>query len=219
MLCPCFIGILVAAGLSWLAAQLLLLATAGAAGQGSAGSKASTGDAQLCHDPSLLAVGLIPVSTPMLLLPTEVVPHAQTLAWRLPAAHLSAEGRHILKYRYVQATDHDSCSGSVFAMRLQKADLCMLAVALQIKYSLFMNGLRQENVQLNRKMLSELAIFEPHSFKAMVEQVQYMRGLGGSRPGSSSSSSSSSLANRITVGSLEAGSSSKAAGSIDNNTA
>ncbi|KAF6266623.1 mitochondrial ribosomal protein L20 [Scenedesmus sp. NREL 46B-D3] len=56
-----------------------------------------------------------------------------------------------------------------------------------MKYSLFMNGLRQENVQLNRKMLSELAIFEPHSFKALVEQVQYMRGLGGSRPGSSGS--------------------------------
>jgi hypothetical protein len=91
-----------------------------------------------------------------------------------------------------------------------------------MKYSLFMNGLRQENVQLNRKMLSELAIFEPHSFKALVEQVQYMRGLGGSRPGSSSSSgthsSSSSIFSRLTVGSLE-GSSSKAAGSIGGKTA
>jgi len=46
-----------------------------------------------------------------------------------------------------------------------------------------MNGLRTENIQLNRKMLSELAIFEPHSFKALVSQVQYMKG------GSSNSSS------------------------------
>jgi hypothetical protein len=88
---------------------------------------------------------------------------------------------------------------------------------LQLKYSLFMNGLRHENVQLNRKMLSELAIFEPHSFKALVEQVQYMRGLGGS------SSSSSSIASRLTVGSLEEGSSSgggsKAVASIGNNKA
>jgi hypothetical protein len=88
-----------------------------------------------------------------------------------------------------------------------------------MKYSLFMNGLRQENVQLNRKMLSELAIFEPHSFKALVEQVQYMRGLGGSKPGSSSSNSS--IASRLTVGSLEgsSGGSSKAAGSLGSKTA
>jgi hypothetical protein len=95
---------------------------------------------------------------------------------------------------------------------------CCLPVCVQMKYSLFMNGLRQENVQLNRKMLSELAIFEPHSFKSLVEQVQYMRGLGGSKPGSSSSSS---IASRLTVSSIEVGSiegssggSSKAAGSI-----
>lgn len=87
-------------------------------------------------------------------------------------------------------------------------------LCLQMKYSLFMNGLRQENVQLNRKMLSELAIFEPHSFKALVEQVQYMRGLGGSRPGSSGSDSSS-IASRIKVGSLGgSSSSSKAVGRI-----
>jgi hypothetical protein len=97
---------------------------------------------------------------------------------------------------------------------------CLCVVYVQMKYSLFMNGLRQENVQLNRKMLSELAIFEPHSFKSLVEQVQYMRGLGGSKPGSSSSNSSS-IASRLTVGNLEGSSvgSSKAAGSIGSKTA
>jgi large subunit ribosomal protein L20 len=53
-----------------------------------------------------------------------------------------------------------------------------------------MHGLREENVQLNRKMLAELAMQEPHSFRALVAQVQHMRG-SGSAGGSSSSSSSS----------------------------
>jgi hypothetical protein len=64
--------------------------------------------------------------------------------------------------------------------------LLLLSLCLQLKYSWFMHGLREENIQLNRKMLSELAIFEPHSFKALVSQVQHMR------PTSSSSSSNSS---------------------------
>ncbi|KAF8072946.1 rplT [Scenedesmus sp. PABB004] len=79
-----------------------------------------------------------------------------------------------------------------------------------LKYSLFMAGLRQENVRLNRKMLSELAIFEPHSFKALVEQVQFMRGASGPSSSSSSSSrssssSSSSIAARLTVAPLDGG--------------
>lgn len=62
----------------------------------------------------------------------------------------------------------------------------LLLLLLQFKYSWFMHGLREENIQLNRKMLSELTIFEPHSFKALVTQVQHMKG--------SSSISSSSRA-------------------------
>ena len=46
----------------------------------------------------------------------------------------------------------------------------------QVKYSEFQAGLRQLNVQLNRKVLSELAAQEPFSFKALVEQVKFMRG-------------------------------------------
>lgn len=46
----------------------------------------------------------------------------------------------------------------------------------QVKYSEFQAGLRQLNVQLNRKMLSELAASEPFSFKALVDQVRFMRG-------------------------------------------
>jgi large subunit ribosomal protein L20 len=45
-----------------------------------------------------------------------------------------------------------------------------------MKYSWFMHGMAEDNIRLNRKMLSELAVYEPHSFKALVEQVQFMRG-------------------------------------------
>lgn len=38
-----------------------------------------------------------------------------------------------------------------------------------ISYSKFMHGMKKANVQLNRKMLSQLAIFEPKAFCKLVE--------------------------------------------------
>ncbi|KAF7144166.1 hypothetical protein RHSIM_Rhsim05G0148000 [Rhododendron simsii] len=37
-----------------------------------------------------------------------------------------------------------------------------------VKYGNFMHGLMKENIQLNRKVLSEISMHEPHSFKALV---------------------------------------------------
>ena len=51
-----------------------------------------------------------------------------------------------------------------------------------MSYSRFVSGLAQDNIQLNRKVLSELAMNEPLSFKALVDQVRFMRGMGP-RPG------------------------------------
>jgi uncharacterized membrane protein YgcG len=62
----------------------------------------------------------------------------------------------------------------------------------QVKYSHFQAGLRDLNVQLNRKMLSELAASEPFSFQALVEQVKFMRGSGGGTSSGSGSGGSSS---------------------------
>lgn len=45
-----------------------------------------------------------------------------------------------------------------------------------VNYSQFVHGLAQQNIQLNRKVLSELAMNEPYSFKALVDQVKFMRG-------------------------------------------
>lgn len=54
-------------------------------------------------------------------------------------------------------------------------------MVVQVPYSRFMHGLQQENIQINRKVLSELAMYEPFSFKALVDQVRVMRGpLSGS---------------------------------------
>lgn len=48
---------------------------------------------------------------------------------------------------------------------------------VQVKYSSLMSGLSSQNINLNRKMLSELAQSEPYSFRALVDQVIRMRGL------------------------------------------
>ena len=41
-----------------------------------------------------------------------------------------------------------------------------------INYSRFMNGLKKAGIELNRKMLSEMAINDPKSFAALVETVK-----------------------------------------------
>lgn len=38
-------------------------------------------------------------------------------------------------------------------------------------YSTFMNGLKKANIDLNRKMLSEIAISDPVAFASLVEKV------------------------------------------------
>ncbi|CAN6350399.1 unnamed protein product [Urochloa humidicola] len=38
-----------------------------------------------------------------------------------------------------------------------------------VNYGNFMHGLMKENIQLNRKVLSELSMHEPYSFKALVD--------------------------------------------------
>jgi len=41
-----------------------------------------------------------------------------------------------------------------------------------LTYSQFMNGLNKAGVELDRKVLSDLAVHEPESFKALVDQAQ-----------------------------------------------
>ena len=46
-----------------------------------------------------------------------------------------------------------------------------------VKYNELMHGLKEENVTVNRKILANLAEFEPYSFKALVDQVKRMKGI------------------------------------------
>ncbi len=41
-----------------------------------------------------------------------------------------------------------------------------------ISYSRFMNGLKKNGIEINRKMLSEIAISDPAAFTALVEKVK-----------------------------------------------
>ncbi len=41
-----------------------------------------------------------------------------------------------------------------------------------MSYSKFMNGLKLKGIEINRKMLSEIAISDPEAFKKLVDQVR-----------------------------------------------
>ncbi|WP_282605926.1 50S ribosomal protein L20 [Pelagibius sp. Alg239-R121] len=41
-----------------------------------------------------------------------------------------------------------------------------------LSYSQFMNGMKQAGIELDRKVLSDLAIHEPAAFKSLVDQAQ-----------------------------------------------
>jgi len=41
-----------------------------------------------------------------------------------------------------------------------------------LSYSVFMNGLKKANIQIDRKVLSDIAIFDAQGFTAIVEQVK-----------------------------------------------
>ena len=54
----------------------------------------------------------------------------------------------------------------LFIMRINAA--CRIQ---DMSYSVFMHALKQSNVVLNRKMLSQLAIFEPEAFAQLAQLV------------------------------------------------
>ena len=41
-----------------------------------------------------------------------------------------------------------------------------------MSYSVFMNGLRKAGIEVDRKVMADLAVREPAAFKALVEQAQ-----------------------------------------------
>lgn len=41
-----------------------------------------------------------------------------------------------------------------------------------MSYSVFMNGLKKNNININRKMLAEIAVSDPEAFTKLVEKVR-----------------------------------------------
>ena len=56
--------------------------------------------------------------------------------------------------------------------RLWIARISAQAKACGMNYSTFMNGLKKAGINLNRKMLSELAVYDKEAFAALVEKAK-----------------------------------------------
>ena len=56
------------------------------------------------------------------------------------------------------------------ALWIQRINAAVRDVDWNLNYSRFMDGLNKAGIEIDRKMLSEIAIHDPDSFKALVEK-------------------------------------------------
>jgi len=74
---------------------------------------------------------------------------------------------HSLRYAYVSRRNIKRDYRKLWIRRINAA--CRLN---DISYSKFMHGLKQANININRKMLSELAINDPKAFADLVKTAK-----------------------------------------------
>ena len=72
-----------------------------------------------------------------------------------------------LKYAYIGRKHKKRDFRRLWITRINNA-----VRAQGMNYSTFMNGLKKSGIELNRKMLSEMAIHDPASFNALVETAK-----------------------------------------------
>ena len=72
-----------------------------------------------------------------------------------------------LKYQYRDRRNLKRNMRALWIIRINAA-----VRELGLSYSKFMNMLKKANIQVNRKMLAELAANEPEAFKVLVETAQ-----------------------------------------------
>ena len=90
-----------------------------------------------------------------------------------------ARGTKHTSYRIASQTVIRSAQYAFRDRRAKKRDfrkLWIARISAAVKaegynYSQFMNGLKKNKVEINRKMLAELAINNPNEFKALVKEV------------------------------------------------
>ena len=91
--------------------------------------------------------------------------------------HRGAAGRHyrLAKEALVRATVNARIGRKQRKRDFRALWITRLSAACRqrgIRYSRFINGLKKANIQLNRKMLSEIAIADPAAFDAIVENAK-----------------------------------------------
>ncbi len=83
-------------------------------------------------------------------------------------------------YRVANQAVMKSLSYAYVGRKLKKRDFRSLWITRisaackmnDINYSRFMNGLKKANIEINRKMLSEIAISDPNAFAQLVETAK-----------------------------------------------
>lgn len=83
-------------------------------------------------------------------------------------------------YRIANQAVMKSLSYAYVGRKLKKRDFRSLWITRisaackmnDINYSRFMNGLKKANIEINRKMLSEIAINDPKAFSQLVEAAK-----------------------------------------------
>ena len=81
--------------------------------------------------------------------------------------HAKEQVQHSLQYQYRDRRNKKREIRRLWITRINNA-----VRAQGMNYSTFMNGLKKSGIELNRKMLSEMAINDPQSFAALVETVK-----------------------------------------------
>ena len=74
-----------------------------------------------------------------------------------------------LRYAY---RDRRAKKRNFRALWIQRINAGVRELGLDLTYSQFMHGIKQAGIELDRKVLADLAVHEPEAFKAIVAQAQ-----------------------------------------------
>ena len=97
--------------------------------------------------------------------------------WGAKSKHFKMAKQAVLKsgnYAYIGRKQKKRDFRSLWITRISAA--CKMN---GINYSRFMYGLKKSGIELNRKMLSELAISDPNAFSSLVETAKSALSAGG----------------------------------------
>ena len=90
--------------------------------------------------------------------------------WGAKSKHIKMAKQAVMKsgnYAYIGRRQKKRDFRKLWITRISAA--CRMN---NINYSSFMNGLKKSSINLNRKMLSEIAISDPAGFTKLVEQIK-----------------------------------------------